>query len=294
MDIAQILVDTVVLGSVYVLVAVGLTMTYGLLKFANFAHAEFITFGAYVGLVAVTMLNLGLVGGGILAFILTGLLGILGYLLVFKPLQKRGANSVELMIASIGVGLIIRHILQQIFGAPMKTYGIVRHIYEIGSVRITNLEILEIICAFAFIIIFHIILHKTKLGKAMRAVSNNPSLAMASGINVDKIILWVWFIGAGAAGLGGMLFAANTRVIPTFGWEILLPVFAVVVLGGIGSVYGTFLAAFIIALAENIGVVLLSELGLSTGYRPAVAFIILILVLLIRPQGLISLKTRVG
>lgn len=132
----------------------------------------------------------------------------------------------------------------------------------------------------------HIFLTRTIIGKAIRASANNPELAMASGINIDKISVVVWVVGAALAGVGGLFRAADTRVVPIIGWEILLPAFAVVILGGIGSFYGAITACFILGLAENIGVVFLSAFNLSTDYRFAVAFIVLILTLIFKPTGL--------
>jgi branched-subunit amino acid ABC-type transport system permease component len=125
----------------------------------------------------------------------------------------------------------------------------------------------------------------------MRAVSDNSSLAQASGINVERVILWVWFIGAGLAGLSGVLRGMDTRLAPLMGWELILPAFAVIVLGGIGSFYGAVIGAYILGLAENLGVVLLSELSISTTYRPVISFLILIIVVLIKPTGIMGLKS---
>jgi branched-subunit amino acid ABC-type transport system permease component len=134
----------------------------------------------------------------------------------------------------------------------------------------------------------HILLTRTKLGKAMRATSDNPPLALASGIDIDRVVLWVWFIGAGAAGIGGVLWGGITYLGPLMGWWLLLPVFAVIVLGGSGSFYGTVLASYILGFVENFGVVMLMQLHLSTSYRTAIAFVILIVVLLVKPTGLMG------
>jgi branched-subunit amino acid ABC-type transport system permease component len=124
----------------------------------------------------------------------------------------------------------------------------------------------------------------------MRAVSDNPTLAQASGIDIERVIMWVWFIGGGLAGLSGVLRGIDTRLVPLMGWELILPAFAVIILGGIGSFYGAILGAYILGFAENLGVVLLSELSISTTYRPAISFLILILIILIKPTGLMGMK----
>lgn len=277
-NIAQVLFNSVVTGS--------------LLRFPNFAHAELVTVGAYAAYVVMLASNLNFPLALVAAFVASSLVAVASHLLAFKPLSKRGAGMIELMVASIGVGVFIRYVVQEIWGAAQRTYGIVRQIFDFGVVRATDVDLAMIGSAVAFVVILHLFLVKTKLGKAMRATSDNPSLAMASGINVDRILLIVWLIGGGVAGVAGAFYAAKTRLVPILGWEILLPIFAVVVLGGIGSFYGAIAAAYIMGLAENLGVVLLANLGLSTGYKPAIAFAILIAVLLLKPTGLAGLKVR--
>jgi len=288
-NFAQIIINTLILGSLYSLIALGLTLTYRILKFANFAHAELITLGAYMAY-SLNAAGMNFYLSLVLAFIASGALGIAGEKLVFRPLRNKGADAIALMISSIGLGLIVRHLLQEIYSAQIKSFKLGFETFEIFGARITMLQVAAIITSIAMIIIFHFIFTRTRLGKAMLATSDNPSLAMGSGIPTDRVILAMWFLGGGAAGVGGAFRAADTRLIPTLGWEILLPIFAVVLLGGIGSFYGAIIAAYLIALAENLAVVLLSDFGLSTGYRAAVAFVVLILVLVLRPQGILGKK----
>jgi|Deesub1362B_J571_1020462.scaffolds.fasta_scaffold01740_9 branched-subunit amino acid ABC-type transport system permease component len=290
-NVAQLLVNILITGSLYALMAVGLTMIYRILRFANFAHAELITFGAYVAY-SLNKLGFSLYSSLLFAFFAAGALAIAFDYTVFKPLRDRGADAISLMIASIGAGLVVRHVLQEIYGAQIASYTLSLKSYEIFGARISQVQMGIIIFAVAAILAFHLILTRTKLGKAMRATSDNPTLAMASGVSVDRVILATWFLGGGIAGVAGVFRAADTRLIPTLGWEVLLPVFAVVLLGGIGSFYGAIVAAYIIAIAENVGVLILASLGLHTGYRPAIAFLILILVLIFRPQGIFG--TRLG
>jgi branched-subunit amino acid ABC-type transport system permease component len=150
----------------------------------------------------------------------------------------------------------------------------------------TGLWIYIIIAAVSMSAVMHTVLTRTKIGKAMRAASSNPELALASGIDVDKVALLGWSIGAALAGIGGLFRALDTRIVPMIGWEMLIPTFAATILGGIGSFYGALVAAYLIGLAENLGLVALSAVGLSTEYRPAIAFIILILTLILKPAGL--------
>jgi branched-subunit amino acid ABC-type transport system permease component len=156
-------------------------------------------------------------------------------------------------------------------------------------VRVNAVWLLPVGAALVSGFAMHMVLTRTQVGRAIRATSSNPQLAQASGINTTRVLLTTWFLSAGLAGMAGLFRGAATRFTPLMGWDILLPVFAVTVLGGIGSFYGAIVAAFIIGLAENVGVVLLTQFGLSTDYRIAISFVILIVVLLFKPEGLTRL-----
>lgn len=289
-ELLQIIINSAVTGSIYVLIAIGLTLIYRVLKFANFSHAELVTFGAYMAYIFNVSLSMNLFYGIVAAFFLSGMLGIASDVLVFKTLRNKGSDAISMMIASIGLGLVIRQSIQEVWGAQIVWYNLETITYGFLGAAITELQVYVIISSIILILLLHSIFIKTKLGKAMRGVADNPQLALSSGINTEKILLWVWFIGAGLAGIGGVFRGADTRLVPMLGWEVLLPAFAVVILGGIGSFYGAIIAAYILGFAENFGVMLLSELSISTGYRPAIAFIILILVLILKPTGIMGRK----
>jgi branched-subunit amino acid ABC-type transport system permease component len=190
------------------------------------------------------------------------------------------------MVASIALGYVLRHSMGESWGWSAQAYQIMWPVYNIGNVRITGLWIILIATAVLTAVALHFFLTRTRAGKAIRAIASNPDLASVTGINRQKVVLLTWFFGAGLAGVAGVFRAADTRLFPMLGWDILLPIFAVTILGGIGSFYGLIIAALLLGLAENFGVVLLSGLGLSTEYRMAIAFLILIGVLIIRPKGL--------
>lgn len=286
MNWAQIMFNSSVTGSLYLISAVALTLTYGLSRFPNFAHAEFMALGAYIGYFVTEQLGLGFPFTFVSAFLASGVLGIVSYKGVFQPLARRGSSTIHLMIASIALGFIIRHSIGEIWGWAPLSFKVVWSSFDVGILRVTSIWLWLILAALSTGVIMHLLLVKTKMGKAIRATSSNPELALASGININRVTLTTWFIGAALAGIAGLFRAAGTRLSPLLGWDILLPSFAVTILGGIGSFYGAIVAAFIIGLAENVGVVILINLGLSTEYRMAIAFIILIVTLLIRPQGL--------
>ena len=289
---AQVFFNSAITGSLYLIGATGLTLTYGLSKFPNFAHAEFITLGAFTGYFVAEQLGLGLPLALIIAFLATGIVGILCYRGVFQPLARRGASIIHLVIASIALSFILRYTIGALWGWKPLYFSTAWASFEVGTLRIISLWLWLIAVAVALALILHFVLVKTKIGKAIRATSSNPELALASGIHIDRVILITWFIGAGLAAFAGIFRGADTQVWPMTGWDIILPMFAVAILGGIGNFYGSIVAAFIIGLAENLSVVALIALGMSTEYRIVIAFLILIITLIVKPQGLAMLFRR--
>jgi branched-subunit amino acid ABC-type transport system permease component len=285
----QVLFNSCVTGSLYLISAVALTLIYGLSRFPNFAHAEFMALGAYMGYFVAEQLGLGFPSSFVVAFLASGALGVICYKAVFQPLANRGATIIHSMIASIALGFIVRHAIGEIWGWAPLSFSVVWTSFDVGVIRVSGIWLWLIFAAVATGVILHFLLAKTKMGKAIRGTSSNPELALSSGININRVTLTTWFIGAALAGVAGLFRASGTRLSPLLGWDILLPTFAVTILGGIGSFYGAIAAAFVIGLVENIGVVVLVSLGLSTEYRMAIAFVILILTLLIRPEGLTKL-----
>ncbi|MBA7473602.1 High-affinity branched-chain amino acid transport system permease protein LivH [subsurface metagenome] len=289
---AQVLFNSAITGSLYLVGAVGLTLTYGLSKFPNFAHAEFITLGAFTGYLVAEQLGLGWPLALLVAFLFNGLVGFLCYRGIFQPLAKRGASIIHLMVASIALGFILRHSIGAIWTWKPLYFTATWSAFDFGPLRVTGLWLWLIFAALALSLAMHLLLMNTKTGKAIRASASNPELALASGINVDRVIWITWFIGAGLAAIAGIFRGADTQIWPMTGWDIILPIFAVVILGGIGNFYGAIAAAFIIGLVENIGVVGLIALGLSTQYRIGIVFLILIITLIVKPEGLAMLFRR--
>ncbi len=286
---AQVLFNSSVTASLYLISAVALTLVYGLSRFANFAHAEFMVMGAYAAYFVVNTLNLPLPLSFIIAFLAAGALGALCYQFVFRPLDRRGSTIMHLMIASMALGFIIRHTVGEIWGFSPLSINATWDYFDIGPLRVTSLWLWLIAAAVSTGIILHSVLVMTRTGKAIRATSSNPELAQSSGINTYRVVLTTWFLSGGLAGIAGLFRAAETRLSPYLGWDILLPVVAVTTLGGIGSFYGAIAAAFIIGLLENIGVLILVQFNISTEYRMAIPFVVLIFVLIFKPQGIAKL-----
>ncbi len=291
---AQILLFSIQTGSVYLLSAVALTLTYGLSKFPNFAHAEFMTLGAYTGFFIANLLHLPLPLTVLVcilcAFLVSGSLGLMSYKIIFGPLLRRGSSLIHLMIGSMALGFIIRYVIMEIWPGGTQSFTLPwPEASNIGPFRIYIPWILPIVAALVAGVSMQLLLTRTNIGRAIRATASNPQLAMASGINTGRVLLTTWFLSAGLAGMAGLFIGMKASFSPTMGWNILLSVFAVTVLGGIGSFYGAIAAAFIIGLAENVGVVILAQFGLASDYRTAISFVILIVVLLIKPEGLTRL-----
>ena len=292
LNIAQILFNSLLTGSLYVLAAIGLTLTYGILKFPNVAHAEFITFGAYIAYTVADKWKVGFEAGVLAAFIFTGLLGVASHLFLFGPLIKKGTTVLHLTVASIGYGIVLRYAMQEIWGRKDLYYSAYYPGFDLGPIRVTPLWLSFIFLAVAIVTIFHLLLTKTKIGKAMRATSNNPILAQASGIDTRKIVILVWFLGSALAGLGGVMKASDTRITPVLGWDVLIMCFAAVIFGGVGSIYGTILAGYTLGFVENLGVIGLVALRLSTEYRFLLGFLVLVFALLFAPQGIAGITFK--
>lgn len=296
----QQVADGLVIGSIIGLGAIGVTLTYSILRFANFAHGEYLTFGAYVALVALAFfqafsdatfgpLSFGwpLLAALAISVLATALLALLIDWLLFARLGRTG-TAITLVIASFGAALALRNLLFFTFGGVPEYYS--RDIQisfallprsTFGGVRVTPDQMAVLGLALLAVASMYLFLTRTTLGRAMRAVAHNPQLATVTGIDVQAVIRWTWIIGAGLAAVAGVFSGLTVQIRPTLGFDLLLPLFAAAILGGIGSVYGAVLGGLIVGLAESLAVPLV-----GAEYRAAVAFMLLILILLVRPTGL--------
>jgi branched-subunit amino acid ABC-type transport system permease component len=301
MPVFQVIINSIIRASELSLIALGLTLVYDLLKFANFAHTEYAVVGVYFAFIFNVNLGLSIFTAVLLSAILTGLIAISIDRMVFR--RMRDSGRVILMVTSFGLAIALRNAIRAIWGPTPRSFtiGLQRPISFLG-IRITPVQIWIIATAVIFMVAFHLLLHKTKLGKAMRASSDNPALAQASGIATEGVILWVWFIATSFAAVGGILIALETYLLPHMGFAIIIPVFCATILGGIGNPYGAMLGALALAFAENFGLYLnfgdiinlgglfdlLKEIHIPTGYRDAISFGILIAILLTKPSGILG------
>lgn len=304
MDFSQIIADSLIRGTELSVFAIGITMVYDILKFASFAHTDYGILGAFLAYLFNQTLGLNMVFSVILAALVTGLIGVGIDKAIFKPFRRKGVNVVTSMICSLGIAIALRNILQLIWTSSPKTYALpTKEPIEILSARVTPLQIEIILMGFFSMIAFHLLLRRTKFGKALRAISDNRVLASASAIDSEKMIKWMWFIASSYAAMGGTMIAMEHLLYPYLGFDIIIPVFCAAILGGIGNPYGAMLGALTLALAENIilsldfgslvsldGFFNVSPIQISTGYKPAISFVILVAVLLFRPTGILRKK----
>jgi neutral amino acid transport system permease protein len=288
--LAQLFVNGIAVGAIIALASVGLTLTNGILRLPNFAHGDFLTLGAYLALLFDTqILNRIISGEGIkvwVAILLGSGITILGFLLceylIWRPMRDRRANSTTLIIISIGLALFVRNSIIFIWGGGNQSYDLpVETALSILGIKIPYYRIVVIGLAFVAVLGLHLLLQNTKIGKAMRAVADDLDLASVSGIDVERVVLWTWVIAGGLTALSGGLYALIQAARPNMGWFLILPLFASIILGGIGNPYGAIVGAFIIGIAQEV-----STYWLPSEYKLAVALVVMVIVLLVRPQGL--------
>jgi neutral amino acid transport system permease protein len=281
-DVAQRGLNGLSLGAIYALGAVGLTLVYGILKLVNFAHGDFLTFGAYMAYLVNVTWGLPLVVAVFWAMAMTALLGIFLEKVMWGPMRARGAGMLQLLLMAIGLALVIRYVIQFIWSTELRQLDVnVTDTVKFLGLTIGRTNLIVIIVGFAVLIGTGLMLRYTLLGKRMRALSDNLDLAETSGVNTSRVILWTWVFAAGFAGLAGVLAGAITQLQPELGFELLLPIFAAVVMGGIGNAYGALVAGILLGL-----VIEWSTLFIDARWKTGIGFVVLILVLIIRPQGI--------
>ena len=281
----QLIVNGIALGSIIALGAVGLTLTYGILRLSNFAHGDLMTLGAFVA----WMLNVSPIPvlNNIWVSMLVGIVTTVGVALLaeavlWKRMRRARATATTLVIISIGLALFLRNGILLIWGSDAKRYNLpVSEAIDLFGIKIKFYNLVVLGLAIVAIAGLHFLLQNTKIGKAMRAVADDIDLARVTGINVEQVVLWTWIIAASLTGLGGQMYGLVTNVRPDMGWFLIMPMFAAVTLGGIGNPYGAIAGAFIIGIAQEVSVPIV-----GSQYKLAIALILMVLTLLFRPQGL--------
>mgnify|MGYP000014624483 FL=1 len=321
LGVQDLYVHGLLIGTVFALGAIGITLLYAIVKFAHVAHGDFMTLAAYIAFpfaVSVVkieyvsyadnfsftglfpLLGLDQVGLWIFTFGLPTLLAIpfamiilasiavLLEIFVYRKLRNRGSSDVMLAMSSFGIAILLRGIVQTIFGTQLRSFDrISKPFLDLGlGIAVPPDLIFLGLTAIFLCFITHYILQYTKIGKSMRATSDNPDLAMVTGINVNKVIINTWILAACLAACAGILVSIfSAQFMPQMGWKLLIPIFAAVVLGGVGNAYGAFIGALIVGISMEV-----STEYINPAYKLAIAFIIMLLVLLVKPRGLLGGK----
>jgi neutral amino acid transport system permease protein len=281
-DVAQTALTGLSTGAIYALGAVGLTLVYGILKLVNFAHGDFLTFGAYMAYLVNVTWGLPLVVAVFWGMAATAILGVVLERVMWGPMRGRGAGMLQLLLMSIGLALVIRYAIQFIWSTELRQLDVNRTAtVEFLGLSIGRTFLIVIIIGFVVLIATGLMLRFTLLGKRMRALSDNVDLAETAGIDTSRVILYTWIFAGAFAGLAGVFAGAVTQLQPELGFELLLPIFAAVVLGGIGDAFGALAGGIILGVVAE-----WSTLFIPSGWKSAIAFVILILVLIVRPQGI--------
>jgi branched-chain amino acid transport system permease protein/neutral amino acid transport system permease protein len=295
----ELIVYGLVLGSIIALGAIGLTLLYGILRFAHFAHGDLMTLGAYVVLLLNVQLlpalgiperRLGplsfgwrMLGSLVVSMGVTAAVALLIDRLLYAPLRARKSSPVILAVASLGMAFILRSVIYIIWGPQFLFYAQeLRPAWELPlEVRLKPDQLYILGMALLLVFLLYVFLQRTKLGKAMRATADNPQLAWVCGIDTGRVTAWTWVLGAALAAAAGVLYGLDAQLRPDMGWSFLLPLFAAVILGGIGSPLGALVGGLILGVVQQV-----STAFLLPTYKPAVAFLLLIILLFVRPRGL--------
>ena len=281
----QFIINILLAGSTTVLVAVGFALVYGVVRFFHFAHGIIFTAGAYLAFVFHAWAGLPLIAAVVMAGVGAAIIGCVIEIAVYRPLRGKGASPLILLLASLGVYVVLQNLISIVCGDDTKQLrsSEIREAINILGARITWVQLAMIAVAAVLVATLVLLVRKTKLGQAMRAVADDPQLASVSGIESDRIILWTFAISSALAGMAGILVALDVDMTPTMGMNPLMLGVVAVIVGGVRSIPGIVLAALLLACAQQATVWVF-----GSAWQDAVAFLVLLVFLLFRPQGLLG------
>jgi branched-subunit amino acid ABC-type transport system permease component len=286
----QLVVNGIVTGSVFALGAAGISLVFGPLRVVNFAQGDYLTFGAY----AAIAVNLGwggnMIWSTLFALLATAALAILLEFVLWRPLRRRGAKMMSLFVTSIGLAFIMRSAILFAGGNGQRAFRVDPfQVYSIGGIRLSLAQLISIIVALSAITATALLLAKTRFGRSVRAISDSVDLASVAGVDVDRMVVYIWMLVGVLAGLCGVLAGLiQSSFDPNLGFFLLLPLFAAVVLGGVGSPYGALLGGLVLGIVEEVSTWTGFGGGINPIWKPVIAFAVLIVALLFRPQGLLG------
>lgn len=296
----QHLLDGILVGGILSLGATGLTMVMLMLRFANFSHAELLSIGAYSALVfdrlfkAILPLAQGQIGplsmtwalvlALVVSMVVTGASAVLFDRLIFRRVREKG-EELSMVFASFGLALIIRNVIGLVFGLNTQLYSkdivFATVLSRDPLILVKPDQLATLAITLVIMAVLHLVLARTVFGYALRAVAENPELAQVNGVNLQRMVVIVWLLGGALAAMAGVFYGLTNQVTPTIGRDLVLPIFAATIVGGIGSIHGALLGGFIVGLAANLALMVL-----PSGFSPSVPFLIILAVLLVRPNGL--------
>jgi neutral amino acid transport system permease protein len=284
----QLLANGLVTGSVIALAAAGISIVYGILRLVNFAYGDYMTFGAFAGILFNVKFGLPIVLAALLAMTATALMSVALEFVLWRPLRAKSAGFMSLFLVSVGLALVLRHVIYLVAGPQPRTYAVDPYkVYVIGGARLSGAQGIAIVVAAAGIVLVGLLIAGTGVGRMMRALADDLPLAAVAGVRTGRVIVAAWIVSGLLAGLAGVLAGlVQTSFDPQLGFTLLLPIFAAVVLGGIGNVYGALAGGLALGLAMELSTWTELAGGVNPTYKPVVAFSALVLVLLLRPQGL--------
>ncbi len=276
-------VNGVVTGSYLALGAIGLTLVYGILRLTNFAHGDMLTLGAYLALLFNVTVGVPFVIALIAAVLLSAAFGVLTEFVMWRPMRRKNAGTLQLVLMTIGLAFVIRYVIQLFAGAGQKRLDVnTTDTLDFLGLTIGVFQLIVVVIAFAVLTAVALMLKYTSLGRQMRALADNFDLAETTGIDTGRVVIYTWILSAGLAGLAGVLVVGSIGSLnPNTGFTLLLPLFAAVVVGGIGNAYGALAGGLVIGLTQE-----WSTLPVPPQWKVAVSFVVLIGVLIFRPQGI--------
>ena len=285
----QALVNILIIGSLYTLVGISFGLIFMPTGFFHFAHGAIYTLGAYMTLAAFVWLGFPLPIAALFGVLFCGLVGLTIDSLIYRKFRRRKASPLILLLASLGLYIVIQNLISLSFGDYIQSFriGPVKESLNIFGARISVVQILILVTNLLLTVLITVILARTKVGKTIRAVANDPILASVSGINTDRVISLSCILGSVIAGCAGILFALDYDITPTMGLNVLMMGIIAVIIGGINSIPGIALGAFLLALAQNFG-----ALVIGSKWQDAIAFLVLIIFLLFKPEGFFGKKVK--
>jgi len=287
-ELLQTTVNGLASGSIYALGAIGLSLVYGILKLVNFAHGDFMTLGGYVAFVINVEAGMPLPVAAIAAIAAIAALGLVTEEVIWRPMRRRGAKVLQLLLLSIGLAFVLRNLILFGWSGQERALEVDNvNAWDVGPVRLSELQLIVIATAAVVLVLVGLMLRYSILGKSMRALSDSFDLAEVSGIDTRRVVTYTWVLAGGLAGLAGVLAAIFTSLTPNTGWLLLLGIFAAVILGGIGNPFGALAGGLFLGLVQE-----WSTMAFAPTYKEAIGFVLLILALLLRPTGLFGHAAR--